>query len=191
MSLKDGGFDKAVKLNIEYAITYFNRGCVYYEKEEYDRAITVFSKAIEINPDFTEAYFNRGLSYLWKEARSHYLSPDLDLQKIYLALSDFNTTLLYNPEHYRAWHCRGMIYAMEGIYLVIPISTIINNWASGIKTVEKDRKDFINYEEAQRSFNEALRISPDFTAALLSRGKMYKEQKKYDQALNDFEAFYI
>ena len=39
---------------------YCNRGNVYGEKGEFDRAIDDYNKAIELNPEFAYAYKNRG-----------------------------------------------------------------------------------------------------------------------------------
>jgi len=53
-------FTNAIRIDIEYAGTYNNRGVAYYMKGEYDRAIRDYNKAIELKPDCAEAYYNRG-----------------------------------------------------------------------------------------------------------------------------------
>ncbi len=42
---------------------YNNRGAVYWEKGQYDRAISDFTKAIEIDTRYAKAYNNRGIVY--------------------------------------------------------------------------------------------------------------------------------
>ena len=59
-------FDKAVKINKNFAQAYCNRGTAYYEKKEYDRAILDFNKAIKINTKFADAYYNRAVVYAIK-----------------------------------------------------------------------------------------------------------------------------
>ncbi len=61
-------FDKAIELNPEDAMAYYNRGTAYAGLEQFDAAIADFDKAIELNPDFVEAYHNRALSVGKREA---------------------------------------------------------------------------------------------------------------------------
>jgi tetratricopeptide (TPR) repeat protein len=57
-------FDKAVEYDSSLIYAWYNRGCIYYELEDFTSALSCFTKAIEENPYFGEAYFNRGLTYL-------------------------------------------------------------------------------------------------------------------------------
>ena len=53
-----------------YADAYNNRGVVYKEKGDLDKAIADYSEAIELNPRYAEAYSNRGDAYEKKGDRS-------------------------------------------------------------------------------------------------------------------------
>jgi tetratricopeptide (TPR) repeat protein len=57
-------FDHAIEYDPSLVYAWFNRGCIYYELEDFTSALSCFSKALELNADFGEAYFNRGLTYL-------------------------------------------------------------------------------------------------------------------------------
>jgi tetratricopeptide (TPR) repeat protein len=46
--------DKAAEL-------YIQRGNAWYNKQDYNKAITDYDKAIEFNPNYELAYYNRGL----------------------------------------------------------------------------------------------------------------------------------
>ena len=65
---------KAIELNPNYAIAYYNRGLAYGEKGDYERAIKDYSKTIDLQPDLAEAYYNRGEAWLhlkeWEKAKS-------------------------------------------------------------------------------------------------------------------------
>ncbi len=63
---------------------YNNRGAVYWEKGQYDRAISDFSKAIEIDARYSKAYNNRGIIYR--------LEGQYDR-----AISDFKKAIEINP----------------------------------------------------------------------------------------------
>ena len=41
----------------------FTLGTYYYDKQNYNQAISDYDSAIQINPNFAEAYYNRGNSY--------------------------------------------------------------------------------------------------------------------------------
>ena len=42
---------------------YYNRGCAYADKGNYDKAIADLTETIQMNPQLAEAYYNRGLAY--------------------------------------------------------------------------------------------------------------------------------
>ena len=56
-------YNKAIELNPNKALAYFNRAYAYGEIGKYDKAIADYSKAIELNPGDAQAYYNRGLDY--------------------------------------------------------------------------------------------------------------------------------
>ena len=49
------------------AESYLNRGLVYYEKGQYDKAISDCNKAIALNPELAMAYYNRGAARFLKK----------------------------------------------------------------------------------------------------------------------------
>jgi len=50
-------------LQTDSAMAYFNRGLIYANKEDLDRAISDWDKAIQLDPDFSAVYYNRGIAY--------------------------------------------------------------------------------------------------------------------------------
>ena len=66
-----------------YADDFYNQGLAWYQKGEYDRAISDFTKVLEMAPEGMDnyvVYYNRGLAY--------YKLRDYDL-----AIKDFDTGL--------------------------------------------------------------------------------------------------
>ena len=45
-------------------VSYVKRGNVYYNSEQYYKAISEYSKAIELDTGFAIAYYNRGHAYV-------------------------------------------------------------------------------------------------------------------------------
>ncbi len=56
-------YGKAIELNADNAIYYFNRGTAYLRLKEYQQAIADYDRAIMLNPNYYQAYYNRGNVY--------------------------------------------------------------------------------------------------------------------------------
>ena len=57
-------FTKAIELDPDHSIAYYNRGLAYRIKEDYKRAIADYTKAIEIDPHNADAYYRRSRAWL-------------------------------------------------------------------------------------------------------------------------------
>ena len=78
-------FDQAIALDPRFADAYNNRGTVWKDRGDLNRAIADFNQAIKLNPQYYVAYANRGLARLrqGKEAE---------------AQRDFDQCLKLNPK---------------------------------------------------------------------------------------------
>ena len=189
--LRQGELDKAkdaledaISLKPNYAEAYNNLGLVYYEKEDYNEAELKFKKVTEeLNPNDENAWNNLAILY-YKQGRI-YDEGGQDYQaqlKYNLAVTAYNTALSLSteekPYHADVYNNLGVIYAKKG--------------------------DYINAENA---YTNAIRIAgiawddvvikdleyTKYTRAYYNRGNLYYEQKKYDQAITDYDetiAFY-
>ena len=64
-------YSAAIRLKPDYALAYYNRGCVYIKNpDQYKQAIEDFNKAIHLKPDYVEAYNNLGGIYLLQGKKS-------------------------------------------------------------------------------------------------------------------------
>ena len=84
------------------AITFSNRGLLYQDKGNYDRAIQDFDQAIRLNPSGATAFFNRGNAYRLKE-------------NYYRAIQDYDQAIRLNPRYADAFINRGLAYHGKGI----------------------------------------------------------------------------
>lgn len=53
-------YDKAIRLKLDNAIYYNNRGTTKSLLEQYESAISDYDEAIGLNPEYSGAYYNRG-----------------------------------------------------------------------------------------------------------------------------------
>lgn len=56
-------YDKVAELSPQLVYAYFNKGNLYYYRDDYTSAISCYTKAIDSKADFGEAYYNRGITY--------------------------------------------------------------------------------------------------------------------------------
>jgi lipoprotein NlpI len=92
-----------IGLNAKDASAYYSRGMVYFETEEYDRAIADFSKTAEIDTRHVDALNQRGLAYRSK--------GELDR-----AIADYSKVIEIDPSHADAYNNRGNAYGAKGNY---------------------------------------------------------------------------
>lgn len=78
-------------------IIYNNIGYVYYEKENYEKALEYYSKSIAQCPYHVRAYYNR--TTIWEEMHQW--------QK---AIMDYNSILQINPKIYEVYYFRSRCY---------------------------------------------------------------------------------
>jgi tetratricopeptide (TPR) repeat protein len=67
-----------METDLNDAAAYFNRGNVYFDKGQYDQAISDYTKALEIDPKMVAAYVSRGLAY---KIKGQYEQGDSDFNK--------------------------------------------------------------------------------------------------------------
>ena len=85
----------------QYSDPFLDRGIVYADKGDRDRAIADYNEALRLNPKQAFAFYNRGLEYADKGDLDH-------------AIADYNEAIRLNPEYADALHGRGMAYMAKG-----------------------------------------------------------------------------
>ena len=81
--LKD--FDVSIRLGLDYATAYVNRGVAKRSLRDYKGAIKDCDTAIRLDPENVEAYFNRG-------------NANSDLGNHKIAIEDYSTAIRLNRE---------------------------------------------------------------------------------------------
>jgi len=83
------------------AAPFINRGKMFAERGQYDRAFSEFHKAAIIDPNDTDAFYNRGLVYLIEHQYDS-------------AIADFNEAIRLDPKNADAFNNRGSAHYYSG-----------------------------------------------------------------------------
>ncbi|AKV66390.1 serine protease [Microcystis panniformis] len=171
-------FNKAMKLNPNYAMAYSGRGELYYYQKKYDLALADFNKAIELDSKLAITYNNRGNLYYYQ-------------QKYELALADWNKAIELDSKLAMAYSNRGNIYNDQQKY-----ELALADWNKAIELDSKLAEAYNNrgrfyynqqkYELALADFNKAIELDSKLAGAYSNRGGIYYNQQKYELALADF-----
>lgn len=94
---------KALLLQSDYYLAYYNRANALAAGGILDRALADFNVVIALKPDYDWAYYNRGDVLAASNA-------------IDLAINDFDHFIKAQPQHARAYYKRGSLYARNQQY---------------------------------------------------------------------------
>jgi lipoprotein NlpI len=166
------------------ATTYYNRGCEYRNKEEYDAAIADFNEAIRLDPTLTNAYNNRGVSFYDKALYD-------------LAISDLNKALQLDPKHVNAFYGLGNVYKAQGEY-----PKALDEYSQALGINVNFTSVFINrgnvflsereFDRAIADYKEALRTKPTsmYSALLIAVARMHNGNNAVgDELTEESKAF--
>jgi tetratricopeptide (TPR) repeat protein len=163
------------------AIAFYNRGGIYKERKDYDRAIADYSEAIKLDPQYVNAFLNRGVAY---DAKG-----DSDA-----SAADFGRVIELKPDDPRAYYDRGYIRCWKKHDYDGAIADLSKAIALGNKDAPtylylalayQGKKD---YRHAIAHYDEGLKLSPNHAIALSYRGMSYQGLSDFDHALADYNA---
>ncbi|MBV9643937.1 MAG: tetratricopeptide repeat protein [Verrucomicrobia bacterium] len=158
---------------------YMNRGWGFYQKKDYDKAISDYNEAIRLDPNLAWTYDARGSIY---EERNEYDK----------AISDYNNAIRLNPKFSYAYVSRARIFFQKREY-----EKAISDLNEAIRLDPKFALAYTirgnnylrkkEYEKAFSDYNEAISLDPNLAVAYQSRGVAYYEEGNYTQAQSDFD----
>jgi superkiller protein 3 len=98
-----GEYQRALTLNTQSALAYYDLGVAYYQQHRIDQAISAYRQTVVLDPKMADAHFN--LAY----ALSH------DRREFREALAHFTTAIELNPKLAKAYFEMGIVYDALGI----------------------------------------------------------------------------
>ena len=172
------GRDRSMGDNLNSAIEYIDRGIIYANNGNIEKAIADFDQALELDRNDPEAYYVRGSAYYDKG----------DLEQ---AITDFTHSLRLNPNISVTYHNRGLAYYDKG-----NIEMAIDDYTEALRINPQDSKSYYHralaysakdrIEQAIADYNNVLNINPKDSKACYNRGLAYLRVSDIDNAIASF-----
>ncbi len=161
---------------------YFDDGVEFFEDEEYEQAIEMFTKALRLSlGDLAETHLYRGICYAYLQAYDK-------------AMYDFNNALRKNPYLADAYNERGNLYRFSGDYQLA-----IDDYLAAVTIDPKHYAAYYNralaYEkttqlvEAEADLTSAIALDSGIPACYEARGRIRTALRDFSGALHDYERF--
>jgi tetratricopeptide (TPR) repeat protein len=145
-------FNKALKLDPNYAPAYYNRGIAFRNKDDFDSAIADFTQAIRLDPNYADAYNGRGIVYAYKNDSNR-------------AIADYTQAIRLNPDFEYVYINRASVYIEIGEYdkAIADYTQAIRFAASADRYIGRGNAYIYKgeYDKAEADYNEAKRIQDE------------------------------
>lgn len=176
-------FDKAIRLNGNYAEAFANRGEIYYAGKNYSAALKDFNRTIQLEPNDAQNYLNRAQCYRHTDKN--------------LALADFNKAIELAPAAY--------VYSARGNFFEQDLNDYSAAAADYTRAIELDG-NFMDYQRRGDVYKKSKQYGAaidDYTRAIellgqknyllawiyRKRGECYQALGNNSQAQADFKQF--
>ena len=172
---------KAIKLqpdSNDSNFAYYNRGVVYTNLKQYQRAIEDYNAAIRLMPNDYESYNNRGGAYS-------------NLGQYQRAIEDYDEAIRLKSDFAAAYNNRGTAYGNLG-----KKQLAIEDYSSAIRLEPAQAASYFNRgnaylklgqkQRAIEDYNEFIRLKPDYAQAYYNRGNAYSDLGHKKRAIEDY-----
>jgi len=207
-------YEKAIKINSNYAQAYNNLGITLQKLKKTTLAINNYRKAIDLKNDFPEALNNLGnatwelnkskdcLVYFEKAIKinSNYTDAFNSLGSIYYdlgdnqaAISNYQKAIKINPNYTEAHYNLGMLF-----HNLARFDESLSSYNEAIKLNPNDEKIYNNlgnllndlgkHEEAMVAYKKAIQLKPDYAKAYSNHIFNFNYINNFDQNLYLSEA---
>ena len=172
-------YDRAIELNPDLAVAYFNRGNAKRRLGQHEDAIADFDKAIKLDPNQADAYSNRG-------------NVKGRMERHEDAIADFDKAIKLDPDQAEAYSNRGVVKRRmerhedaiadfdKAIKLDPDLAEAYNN--RGIS-----KSDLEHHEDAITDYDKAIKLKPEMADAYANRGISKSDLEHHEDAIADFD----
>ncbi len=165
----------------------FSIGQISYFREDYEKAISLFTQAIGIDLEEHKGKLNLETVYYYR-GFSH-----LALGEIQIALEDLSQAISINGSNADFFSVRGNIYIQTENY-----ELAFEDHNRAIELNPNEAGFYINrgnvysyleeFDQAIEAYNQAIALNSELALAYMNRGVVYSKQGKQEIALKDFNS---
>jgi serine/threonine protein kinase/Tfp pilus assembly protein PilF len=154
-------------------------GRIWFNKQDFQRAIDEFDRAIALDPEYFDAYIARGWAYASAKNQQR-------------ALLDFTRAVQLGPDNAWAYANRGMTYNNLGDWAhAIPDLVRALELEPGLTPAAVQLGKALREKgELDRSLeycDKAIAMDPTYGWNYMERGWTYRARKEWDRAIADFQ----
>ena len=194
-------FRKATELDPQLADAFYNLGAAYMEKRDYGAAIAPLKRALELSPELPAAHQLLGYALL---AQGYAVEAIPHLEKVGAqdalaialletghlsdAVTNFNAALAKRPSDpdllYYLGHASGLLSKSA-------IDALISAHPESARAHEALAENYFvlrQMPQAEKEYQEALRIRPDLPGLHLELGQVYANSAQWPKAEDEFRA---
>ncbi|CAD8196501.1 unnamed protein product [Paramecium octaurelia] len=160
------------------ATVYYNRGVLFKQQGEKEKALQDYNMAIKLNPNYATAYINRGVLFKQQGEKEK-------------ALQDYNMAIKLNPNYATVYINRGNLFnekgekekALQDYNMAIKLNP---NYTNAYYNRGVLFKQLGETEKANQDYNTAIHLNPNYATAYINRGNLFNEQGEKENALQDY-----
>ena len=172
-------YDKAIRLDPDFALAYVTRGLAKHSLKQYAAAIADYDTAIRLDPDFAAVYISRGLA---KRLLKQYAA----------AIADYDMAIRLKPDFADAYYNRGLAkYNLKEYFAAIAdydmAIRLKPDFADAYYNRGAAKAELKEYFAAIADYDTAIRLKPDFADAYNYRGAAKGLLKQYAAAIADYD----
>ncbi|MBF0380223.1 MAG: tetratricopeptide repeat protein [Magnetococcales bacterium] len=205
-------FHKAIDIDSNKALFYYNLGTSLYRLGQFDDAIKAQKQAINIDSDYIEAYsslgaallelekFDEAIKYLQKAITINtncadcYYNIALALKqqdKFTEALLCYEKAIAINPGFADAYYNMGIMFHEQKMldraaFCYNKTIAANPNYVNAYVNLANIQQEEGSYDEAIANYHKAISLNPDYSEVYNNLGCILKNQKKYDEAIEFF-----
>jgi tetratricopeptide (TPR) repeat protein len=184
-AVKVSSYGVSEKTAPKTAGTFFDRGLLFLNRNDYDNAIADFTEAVRLDPNYAVAYMCRGVAYDNKG----------DINK---AIADYNQAIKLDPNDAMSYNNRGLAYRERGDrdMELVDYDQAMADYNQAIRLNPNSATAYNNrgneyirkgeYDRAMADYTQAIRINPNDVAAYINRGHVYHRNYEYTRARADY-----
>lgn len=202
-------YRQILRLAPHLAAAYNNLGMLYFNEQDYDRAVEVLKRGLELDPQMPSAAAMLGMSYyslgdqmkaepyLEKALKTNPANDQVEMvlarvllseRKLSEATAHLRNVAERTPKNQEAWYLLGMTYmqlsqeALAKTNEIDPDSVIAHQLAGEID------ESMHNYDLALVEYSKALNLAPKSPGTHIRIANVYWQQGQWSQAETEFRA---